>query len=359
MPGTVRIEVCTVRFRSLPLAVAALLVIAAGAPAAESPRRCAAIKAKAAGGLVAASLACDAKVTRRGKGTTSACLLGARTRFERLFAKAERKGTCGVPGDVATIGDYVAAFVAGTAGVLFPAGSPDAARRCAAKKMQRSGAYGRGRLACWARSFASGSAVESGCFAGSASKLVAGFTAAEVKPGCATGGDVSTIEAALNVFIDPIASLLGPTSTTTTTTVVSTSTTSSRPGGGPTTTIAGGPPTSTTTLPLPISFSADVQPIFTQNCALSGCHAGPSPKEDLDLTAGQSFSHLVDVASHQCAQFKRVEPGAPGASYIIFKLLGPPQLCFSGDRMPEDAAPLPSADRTTIQTWIAEGAPNN
>jgi hypothetical protein len=240
---------------------------------------------------------------------------------------------------------------------LFPAGSPDAARRCAAKKMQRAAVYGRGRLACWARAFASGGTVQSGCFADGASKLVVGFTAAEKKPGCVTTGDAATIEAALNVFIDPVASLLGPQSTTTTT-VVSASTTSTRPGGGPTTTIAGGPTTSTT-IQLPISFSADVQPIFTQNCALLGCHAGPSPREELDLTAGQSFSHLVNVASHQCAQFKRVEPGSPGASYVIFKLLGAPQLCFSGDRMPEDAPPLPDAVRITIQTWIAEGAPDN
>jgi hypothetical protein len=339
-----------VRFRSLLVAAAALLVAAVSAGAAQSPGRCAAIKTKAAGGLVAASFACHAKVTRRGEGTTSACLLGARGKFERLFAKAERKGACGVPGDVATIGDYVAALVAGTAVVLFPSGSPDAARRCAAKKMQRAGVYGRGRLACWARAFASGSAVGTGCFAGPASKLVVGFRAAEVKPGCVTAGDVATVEAALDVFVDPIASLLAPTSTTTTT-VVSTSTTSSRLGGGPT--------TSTTTPQASVSFSTDVQPIFTQHCALSGCHAGPDPREGLNLTAGESLSHLVNVASHECDAFKRVQPGDPDASYLMFKLLGPPQLCFNGERMPEDAPPLPAADIDTIRTWITDGAPNN
>jgi hypothetical protein len=326
------------------------------ADATQSAGRCAAIKAKATGSLVAASLACHAKITRRGEGTTSACIAGAATKLGRLFAKADRKGACA--GDVAAIGDYVDTFVGPTAVALFPVGSPEAARRCAGKKMQRAGAYGRGRLACWGRAFATGDAVDTGCFAGRASKLVVGFTAAERKPGCVTAGDVSTIEHALNAFLDPIASLLGPTSTTTTT-IVTASTTSTRPGGSPTTTIAGGPVTSTTMPQLPISFSADVQPIFTEHCALSGCHAGPSPKEELDQTAGQSFSHLVNVASHQCAQFKRVEPGSPGASYVIFKLLGAPQLCFSGDRMPEDAPPLPDAVRITIQTWIAEGAPDN
>ena len=346
------------RFPSLRVAVAALLVVAAGAGAAQSPGRCAAIKAKATGGLVAAGLACNAKVTRRAGGATSACLAPARAKFERLFAKAERKGTCGEPGDVASIGDDVTAFVADTAAGLFPPGSVDAARRCAAKKMQRAGIYGRGRLACWGRAFVTGGAVESGCFAGTASKLTVGFRAAEVKPGCATAGDVSTVEAALDEFVDAVATVLAPTATTTTT-VVSTSSTSTEPGGSPTTTIVGGPTTSTTAPPPGVSFSADVQPIFTGHCALSGCHAGPDPREGLNLTAGESFSHLVNVASHECAAFKRVQPGDPDASYLMFKLLGPPQLCFSGERMPEDAPPLPAADIDTIRTWIADGAPNN
>jgi hypothetical protein len=191
------------------MAAAVVLAVAAAASAAPSPRRCASIKAKATGGLVAASLACHAKTTKRGEGDTPACIAAARAKIARLFAKAERKDTC--EGDVALIGHYVTTFVDATATALFPAGSLDAARRCAAKKMQRAGAYGRGLLACSARAFASGSAVETGCLAGAASKLNAGFGSAEKKPGCATVGDVATIERALSVFLDPIASLLAPT----------------------------------------------------------------------------------------------------------------------------------------------------
>jgi len=102
-----------------------------------------------------------------------------------------------------------------------------------------------------------------------------------------------------------------------------------------------------------------VQPIFTTNCALAGCHTGPSPEEGLDLGAGRSYARLVNVDSRECGQFKRVRPGRPDASYIVFKLAGPPQPCFSGDRMPRNAAPLSASDQETIRKWIAQGAANN
>jgi len=345
----------------LVLASAATLLAAAVAwGASQSPGRCASLKAKATGLRVAASLGCHAKGARSGRGASSACLGRAQQKFERLFRKAEGKGPCGAPGDVATIGESVAAFTEDVAAGFLPSGAADTARRCAAKKMLRAGAYGRGRLACWARAFRAGVAVEGQCFDGTASKLVVGFRGAEAKPGCATAGDVSAVEDALNDFLDTIASLVMPSSTTTTT-VISATTTSSEPGGGTSTTIAGGPTTSTTTTTTGalVSLSTDVQPIFTAHCALAGCHTGPSPREDLDLGAGQSFSHLVSVTSHECGSFKRVLPGQPDASYLVFKIEGPPQPCFSGDRMPEEAPPLPAADQNTIRTWILQGALNN
>jgi len=343
------------------MAFTAAFLAASAAWGAQSPGRCAAIKVKAAGVRMAATLACDATTTRHGGGTSSQCLDRARKKFERLFAKAEGKGPCGVPGDVATIGDSVAAFAGDVAAGFFPSGTADSARRCAAKKILRAGAYGRGRLACWARAFRDGVPVESQCFDGTASKLVVGFRAAEAKPGCATAGDASTVEDALNGFLDSIASLVMPPPTTTTT-VATTSTTSTQPGGGgTTTTIVGGPTTSTTTTTTPalVSFSANVQPIFTAHCALAGCHTGPTPEEGLNLSAGKSFARLVDVTSHECGQFKRVAPGQPGASYLVFKIEGPPQPCFSGVRMPKDALPLSAADQDTIRTWIVQGALNN
>jgi hypothetical protein len=347
---------------------AAALLAASAAWGAQSPGRCAALKTKAAGLRLAAVLACDAAGARHGRARSTACADRARRKFERLFGKAERQGSCGVPGDAVTIGTSVDVFAGNVASGFLPPGAPDTARRCAAKKMLRAGAYGRGRLACWARAFRDGVPVQSQCFDGTASKLVVGFRAAEKKPGCATAGDVSAIEEMVNQFLDGIAFLVMP-SGTTTTIVVETSTTSVRPGGatttsiagGTTTSIAGGPTTSTTatTAPSPVSFSAAVQPIFTAHCALPGCHSGPTPEEGLDLGAGRSYARLVNVTSRECGQFKRVLPGQPGASYLVFKIDGPPQPCFDGVRMPKNALPLSAADRDTIRTWIMQGAPDN
>jgi hypothetical protein len=344
----------------LSIAFLGALLAASTALGAQSPGRCAAIKAKASGIRLAASLACHATATRHGGSTSSACLDRARKKFEQLFAKADGKGPCGAPGDAAAIGGSVATFAEEIAAGFFPSGTAESARRCAAKKMLRAGAYGRGRLGCWALAFRAGVPVESGCFDGTASKLVVGFRAAESKPGCATAGDASTVEGGLSGFVDGVASLVSPSSTTTTT-VASASTTSTEPGGTTSTTIVGGPTTSTTTTTTvaAVSFSANVQPIFTARCALSGCHAGPTPEEGMNLAPGKSYERIVNVTSRECGQFKRVTPGQPAASYLVFKIEGPPQPCFDGVQMPKDSLPLSAAEQDTIRTWILQGALNN
>jgi hypothetical protein len=197
--------------------------------------------------------------------------------------------------------------------------------------MIRAGAYGQERLACWGRAFRAGSTVDGQCLDAAGSRLVVGFTAAERKP-CATAGDASAVEDTLDAFLDAVASSVAPPPMSTTTTIPGT---------------------------IPVSFSADVQPIFTANCAFVGCHAAPAPQEALDLRAGRSYARLVNVDSRGCRRFKRVLPGRPDASYLLFKLAGPPQECFSGDRMPDLAPPLPASDQDTIRAWIAQGAPNN
>jgi len=344
----------------LLITAGALLTAMTALGATDSPGRCAALKAKGAGVGLAGSLSCHAVAARKGASVSATCLDRAGEKLRRLFVKAEAKGACGAPGDAATIGANIASFAAATAAGLFPAAAPDTARRCAAKKLLRAGAYGRGRLACWGQAFRAGLAVDSQCFATAGSKLVVGFRAAERKPGCATTGDTSSVEDALDAFLDEIASSVNP-QPVSTTTIVSVGTTSTDPGSTPTTTVVGQPPTTTSsTSPAPtVSFSADVQPIFTASCALAGCHGGPSPEEGLDLRAGRSYARLVNVDSRECGQFKRVRPGRPDASYLVFKLAGPPQACFSGDRMPDDAPPLAASVQDLIRTWIAEGAPNN
>jgi len=106
----------------------------------------------------------------------------------------------------------------------------------------------------------------------------------------------------------------------------------------------------------PISFSADVQPIFNRSCAKSGCHAGAVVQQGLSLESGKSYALLVGVPSTEVPTLKRVEPGRSDLSYLIDKLEG----TGLGDRMPADGPPfLPNAEVQVIKDWIDQGAPKD
>lgn len=129
------------------------------------------------------------------------------------------------------------------------------------------------------------------------------------------------------------------TSSSTTSTSVVTSTTTS-------TTIAG------------VSFAADVQPIYTIHCAFAGCHAGASPAAGMNLSSGQAYANTVSVSSVECGAFFRIAPGAPGSSYLLFKVMGSGP-CFVGSMMPLVGTPLTAGEIQTISDWVTQGALNN
>jgi hypothetical protein len=81
----------------------------------------------------------------------------------------------------------------------------------------------------------------------------------------------------------------------------------------------------------PVTFSGDIQPLISQNCALSGCHAtgGQSPS----LTSYQL------IASNRDKIMARAVNGAPS---------------------PMPASGLMSkSNRDKLATWISQGALNN
>jgi hypothetical protein len=107
-------------------------------------------------------------------------------------------------------------------------------------------------------------------------------------------------------------------------------------------------------------LSADVQPILTANCALSGCHAGGNPQQGQNLSAGQTFANVVNVASNELPTMDRVEPGQPDSSYLVHKIQGTHlQVGGSGDRMPRGRSPLSQGDINVIRAWIQAGATSN
>ncbi len=112
--------------------------------------------------------------------------------------------------------------------------------------------------------------------------------------------------------------------------------------------------------PAGTDYDLDIQPIWNANCIF--CHSGVGAPEGLDLTAGNSWADLVNVTASQPAPaMNRVTPNSTAASYLWHKIQGTQAgVGGSGCQMPRPcaSAPLGAADKTKIQDWINDGAPN-
>lgn len=106
-----------------------------------------------------------------------------------------------------------------------------------------------------------------------------------------------------------------------------------------------------------VSFSMDVQPIFSASCALSSCHSGSTPEAGLNLSANSAFGEIVNVKSAQ-SPLDLVEPGQPENSYLYLKIDDNPTN-NSQSRMPRNRPPLDDSQIAIIEAWIREGAMNN
>jgi hypothetical protein len=86
-----------------------------------------------------------------------------------------------------------------------------------------------------------------------------------------------------------------------------------------------------------VSFSGDLQPIFTANCALSGCHV-----------KGSQMPYLSADVSYQQLLGGFVNTIKPDQSEIYIQINGNMEVH------------IPNADdRQRIYDWIRNGAPNN
>ena len=111
-----------------------------------------------------------------------------------------------------------------------------------------------------------------------------------------------------------------------------------------------GPSSSDTT----VSFVSEIQPIFTANCAIPGCHVSSGTIAPMSLEAGKSYANLVNVLSTEDASFYRVKPFNSDSSYLYLKITG-----AAGTRMPLNKQALGQAQINTIKSWIDQGAKNN
>jgi len=103
-----------------------------------------------------------------------------------------------------------------------------------------------------------------------------------------------------------------------------------------------------------IDYQSAIQGIFDDNCI--ACHSGDKPPAGLDLSAGGSWSHLVNVPSSQDPSFTRVIPNDPAGSLLFLKVnCDTPGV---GHRMPFGLEPLSDDDQALVLDWIAGGAPS-
>jgi Planctomycete cytochrome C len=95
----------------------------------------------------------------------------------------------------------------------------------------------------------------------------------------------------------------------------------------------------------PVSFSRDIQPIFTRY-GCNSCHGGSG-----GLVVA-TVAEILKGGNHGPA----VVPGDPAVSLMIQKLSPTPPF---GDRMPQGGAYLPDATIQIIRDWIDQGASDN
>jgi len=109
--------------------------------------------------------------------------------------------------------------------------------------------------------------------------------------------------------------------------------------------------------PEPTASFAEIQDtILTPTCAVSGCHTGANPPDGLNLSAGEAYSNIVDIASVQMPDLFRIEPGDPDNSYLIRKVEGSG---IVANRMPLNDDPLTEDQIDLLRQWVSDGAEDN
>ena len=88
-----------------------------------------------------------------------------------------------------------------------------------------------------------------------------------------------------------------------------------------------------------VCFERDVLPIYTNSCAISGCHDGKGE-------AGPALNNYTNIV-------KTVVPGDPGASSSYQAITS----TWGENKMPPDR-PISLDNRTMIRVWIEQGALN-
>jgi hypothetical protein len=98
-----------------------------------------------------------------------------------------------------------------------------------------------------------------------------------------------------------------------------------------------------------VSFRSDIIPIFRANCALSGCHTGPTATAQGHVSLDSALAYTVVTE--------------PGKGYVVasnpgYSILYSQLLVGSNNHMPLTGQ-LSDCDIQKIFCWIQQGAQNN
>ena len=100
--------------------------------------------------------------------------------------------------------------------------------------------------------------------------------------------------------------------------------------------------------------------IFEKSCVNTACHGAPANAGGLNLASENSYQNLVGQPPKNpaaaAAGMQRVDPGHPNNSFLITKLVGPPEKEL-GARMPFAAGRLHDGKIEALRKWITAGAP--
>jgi hypothetical protein len=91
-----------------------------------------------------------------------------------------------------------------------------------------------------------------------------------------------------------------------------------------------------------VSFSKDIQPILTKNCAISGCHSGTIAP------------NLSSATAYNALKASYINTASPATSEVYLWLTGKRAIA-----MPAGAQNNPSNINAIMLAWIKQGASNN
>lgn len=99
-----------------------------------------------------------------------------------------------------------------------------------------------------------------------------------------------------------------------------------------------------------LSHEADIQPIWNDSCA--PCHTMSASGS---LSLANAYDKIVNVKSSQ-SDLDRIEPTEPGNSYLWHKIKGTQSSVGGGGSVMPPSGNLSTAQTTSIETWIQQGA---